>query len=481
MTGIAIQCTISTCNANSVASAGISWGVTAGATGYCSMALAGGPATSFVCFLGGATLGYLSGKLFNLGYQLSIGNTKMQVQIPQSASATVPTIPESTIIPSLGKPMPIYQTNLDISVSKLLPKATQPVSLMCTNLQTCLGLLRVNYVTLQNAYGYPMVETTANYNQPTPAITANSPGYYYQLYFHFNGGIGDSPSNTLSAYWGAMGNCPSGIILGNDCVALSVAKEKVTIMQASTTPTGDVPVTTYDINSLSDLINSLPPEKLNEKVDPQLLADIANGLWKQASERPDYEGLPYPSTDPLTAPQVSAAAATQPGGMPRVGDALAPASKPNSLALPDPVSGAVIDPNTGKATDPNTGKATDPNPVKVPDSTVVVKDGNGNVEVTVNNNVEVDWGQGNGITGQLTEETPEMSSILDPIFSLVKPWTDFKLATHGSSCPVYSFNMFNKDFSVDAVCELIEPNKNSIGTAMLLVFSMIAIFIILGA
>ncbi|MBR8343554.1 virulence factor TspB C-terminal domain-related protein [Burkholderia ambifaria] len=90
-----------------------------------------------------------------------------------------------------------------------------------------------------------------------------------------------------------------------------------------------------------------------------VLADLADALWQNTSALPNYDGVPYPATNPITQSDVSTAQQASPSSYPNVGSLTTPLTLPvapgssNPFTLPAPSSSPSGDP----ASSPSTGSS----------------------------------------------------------------------------------------------------------------------------
>ncbi|HDR9258347.1 TPA: hypothetical protein QDB21_004330 [Burkholderia vietnamiensis] len=69
-------------------------------------------------------------------------------------------------------------------------------------------------------------------------------------------------------------------------------------------------------------VGSLPQSSLGGPADPQTTADMVNAAWQQATAQSGYDGIPFPSSNPIQASDVSAWESNNPGFAPTLGDDL---------------------------------------------------------------------------------------------------------------------------------------------------------------
>ncbi len=184
----------------------------------------------------------------------------------------------------------------------------------------------------------------------------------------------------------------------------------------------------YTVTSLpiQQAIDGISQTELDTQLSPEVTAEIANNIWQSASPQT------YPTSDPITAADVSAASSSQP----TVGDFIQPdASFTGELPAESvPSSGN----NTVIGTDP---KISPPELSNIP-------------------------------TGR---------DILAPIFSLMPFLQNYDIPVRAAQCPTYSFEWNNRAFTVDAHCTLLEKFRTLIQLFSSILWSLAALRIILSA
>lgn len=198
--------------------------------------------------------------------------------------------------------------------------------------------------------------------------------------------------------------------------------------------------TTYNINFNPDFqaqeeteielgnISELNPDLYSQPLTAQQLASLYNALLLlSAASQIDYQGIPFSISDPITAQEV-AAELNSLGESARVGDLFSKAGHSNSIELSLPEvnsSTTVITP-----TNPTTGKEIeeiDPSEAEYPEL-----------------------------------EMPTAEEILDPFKKFFPTLQNFKLKGHSATCPTWSFDIWNKHFTIDSHCELLEEQRQLI-------------------
>jgi hypothetical protein len=193
------------------------------------------------------------------------------------------------------------------------------------------------------------------------------------------------------------------------------------------------PVTT--VLPYQEAVNTLTEEDLKKELNPQIIADIANNVWQQASNEPGYGGVPYSSAYAATSADAAASTATKP----KVGD----------LVVPDPAFGT----DTATEPDPSTGSGGD--------STIIGKDP--------------------GVASPTLEPTYTAKQIIAPIENSMPFLTNLELPVKSAVCPTYSFDWNGKTFTADVHCDLIEKYKTIIQLIASICWSIVALRMILSA
>lgn len=68
--------------------------------------------------------------------------------------------------------------------------------------------------------------------------------------------------------------------------------------------------------------------------------------------------------------------------------------------------------------------------------------------------------------------------VFGTIFDDIKGW---QFPAHSSTCTAQSLVLFGKTYSFDAICHYLQPHYNTIHSAMMFTFSVLALFVVLGA
>lgn len=216
--------------------------------------------------------------------------------------------------------------------------------------------------------------------------------------------------------------------------------------------------------SVTSAINAVPDSELNKKVNPKIIANLANDAWEKASQRTDFQGVPYDSANPITETDVQSLYDADPTAAPDVGDLLAPVDPASKFNPAGTGTGTGTNPDTGTGTNPGTGTGT----------------GTGtNGEVKVNVNVEVDFGPNPNTPPPTLDEPPKAADIIGPLFKFVEPFKDIELA-EGGECTEFVISLWGNDYST-AMCPFLEQQRPHIEMIMIFVIYAMVILIILSA
>ncbi|GAB3370363.1 hypothetical protein [Massilia agri] len=216
-----------------------------------------------------------------------------------------------------------------------------------------------------------------------------------------------------------------------------------------------------ETKTAADAVAALTDEQKAAPLNPEVLAAIADQAWKTASEQPGYTGVPYSSSNPITAADAAAYQSANPTTYPTVGDAVAPVTAPAGQPASAPWTPVV--PSTG--TQPSTGGETGEtnNPESKP----------------------IDWGV---FAPPVLEATPSIESILDPLLNLWPAWSSFSFPAHQSECPTPSFSLPGSVLNghtlhFTQMCDFLEANnvRVALQAAFAVAWALLILFIVMGA
>lgn len=197
---------------------------------------------------------------------------------------------------------------------------------------------------------------------------------------------------------------------------------------------------------------SIPADVASSPVNPQIVADVANKLWQDAASQPNYQGLPYSYSDPITKTDVQEWQQANPDSYPSVRDAAGPAINPGTGSVPITTPGQVTNPTTGIPT--------------APDGTP-----------------KLDLGIDPGIGSPNLEATPSGSQVLAPITGLMPDLKNFQVPSHQGECPKPEFDIavLHTRVRMDAQCTIFEEIRGPLYNGSLVAWIIAALFIVLSA
>jgi hypothetical protein len=205
-------------------------------------------------------------------------------------------------------------------------------------------------------------------------------------------------------------------------------------------------------------VSALSQADLDKKLNPAVLAALANRAWQQAASQPGYDGLPYPQSNPITSAEVSTWTNANPQYAPSVRDFVSP--NPTTTANPQPWAL------------PTNPTATTTTPATTP---------NANTVNPASANPQQNLGSDPATGAPQLEATPTAQQILQPVLNLVPTLRNFSASPHAGTCPKPSFSIVGKSITMEAHCTLIDNNKAVMQAAMAFAWAAIALFIILSA
>jgi hypothetical protein len=212
-----------------------------------------------------------------------------------------------------------------------------------------------------------------------------------------------------------------------------------------------------------EFVENVPQEDLDKPASPDLMARVANRLWRDAANKPGYAGLPYTMADPVTSAEMDKLRQEHPETWPDLSDMTAPAGSgvvagANPMPqIPLPANGTKTETDTGYVPAPQTGT----NPSTEPLSNLGSDPGTAAPDATA--------------------QTPTASSILDPIFDFVPSVMTPDLHIGAGECPRPTAVIFAKTYTVESHCALVESYRAMISATMLAVWALAACLIVLRA
>jgi hypothetical protein len=217
--------------------------------------------------------------------------------------------------------------------------------------------------------------------------------------------------------------------------------------------------------NLDQAAGQIPDNVKTARISLDTMSRLVDQAWQRAAMDPNYQGVPYSYSQPVTEAEVIPWANENPLALPKVGDLLTPANNPGSNTVP---ISPTVTPGTNPVpgTDPGTGSNV--NVVNTPNVNVI-------------NQVKVDLGPDPNISPPNLEPTPTGWQILKPLLDLMPDMKHYVVPSHGSECPRPTFDMFGKSIVMDGHCTLLDSVKPTLYLVMAGVWSLVAAFIVLAA
>ena len=293
----------------------------------------------------------------------------------------------------------------------------------------------------QEAFSYVVAQTNLVYpnavfsNVNVTFVNSTNANVSYHI---VNPGIvtGDFTKQATASNWNGI-TCPagSGYVSGTGCTAAGL-----------TNPNSGLSGSQVQSFTMPDAYTALSPTAKAAPLSPELAAETANRLWRDAAAQPGYQGVPWSSASPTTAPDFAPYAQTQPTSWPTTSD-----------------WGSTPAPTTNPITLPNSN----------PNATPTAPSGS----------TKLDLGSDPGTPTPTLEDVP--TDLFKPISDLLKPWTTWQVPAHAGVCPTWqaSPSIAGHVFSIDLSyhCTFAEQYRSAITAAAIACWLVIAAFIILSA
>jgi hypothetical protein len=246
--------------------------------------------------------------------------------------------------------------------------------------------------------------------------------------------------------------CPAGytFVSSNPYLPGSVSTFTLICQKLSTTA----------VAPMAQAASALTTSQLAQPVDYSAMASIINYLWLKASQQPDYQGLPYVATQPVTTAEVQQWAVANPTIYPNVQALVSPVASPTGFAPSSTTS-------TASSLAPVTAQV---NPYATPQT-----------QSATTTTVQIDLGSNPNIGPPTLEPTPTAQSIFQPFLDLVQPILHFSFNAPSGTCPRPAFDVFGKSVTMTSHCDIAENNRPALGLIMAAVYTIIALFIIFKA
>ncbi|WP_284335037.1 hypothetical protein [Comamonas sp. NoAH] len=208
--------------------------------------------------------------------------------------------------------------------------------------------------------------------------------------------------------------------------------------------------------TVEEAIALIPDSDLDTQLNPVIIAGLANKAWEQAASQPDYDGLPYPQSNPITKADVEPWLQAHPEYVPTVRDFVAPNPVDSSVPHPWGIPANPAAPGVTPA-NPNSGTT---NPAQ--------------------ESSQVNLGPDPAIGAPSLENIPTAQQIANPILQLAPDLRSFQVNGYAGVCPRPTVELYGTHV-MDAHCKLIEDNKQVLQLAMAFAWAAMALFIVLSA
>lgn len=242
---------------------------------------------------------------------------------------------------------------------------------------------------------------------------------------------------------GAEVTCPAGFYGQSwDCVPYDFREDGAVFLD-------DVEVVTPS-QTYEQAYEALPQAVKDGDLSPSALAEFANRLWRDAASQPDFDGVPFSNTHPVTEDDFVFRTQEGPENWPKVSD----------LAQPIPTSNPMEAPTQSPL--PN-GLA---QPVPSPDPLI-----------------RVDFGPDPDTKSPELEQPP--TDLFGPIKQVLQPWLTWDVPAHAGACPTWRVSpaVSGQVFDIDVSdhCRLMEEHRASVQSVSLAAWMAVAAFVVLSA
>jgi hypothetical protein len=223
-------------------------------------------------------------------------------------------------------------------------------------------------------------------------------------------------------------------------------------------------------------ISAIPRSELSRPLSPEILVELANRAWLEASSQPGYDGVPFSASSPLTTLDVRTAVETSTGlSYPSVGD----------FTSPEPVSDTFPMPAPNPVTNPGGTPGSNPNPGTEPDG--------GLRPISHEEDDPADDGEGESddpdeveesvpdIPEPILEPIPTAAEILQPLRHFFPTLSGLDISAQAGACPRPSFDFGGYQFVLRSHCDLIEETHETITLSCLATFALASLLIVLRA
>lgn len=258
-----------------------------------------------------------------------------------------------------------------------------------------------------------------------------------------------------------------------ECYGDSIASGEMCVVFSPFEPND---IRTVDHADIGTAISAIPQSELSRPLSPEIVAELANHAWLEASFSADYDGVPFSVSHPLTGIDVQTSLETSPGlSYPLVGDFVSP--EPVSDMFPVPAPNPVLNPGRtpGATADPGTDSGEGLRPVSDEDDEPA-EDAEGDSEDSSEVQEDVPY-----IPEPILEQIPTAAEILQPLRQFFPSLSGLDISAQAGECPRPSFDFGGHQFVLRSHCDLIEETQTAITLSCLASFALTSLVIVLRA
>lgn len=235
-------------------------------------------------------------------------------------------------------------------------------------------------------------------------------------------------------------------------------------------------IRTVDHADIGSAIPAIPGSELSRPLSPEILAELVNRAWREASSSPDYDGVPFSASNPLTGLDVQTLPEASNGlSYPSVGDFVSPEPVSNTFPMPAPKPVSNPGGTPGATPDPGSQPEDGLRPVSHEDD-----DPADDAEGDSDDPAEVEESVPD-IPEPILEPIPTAAEILQPLRQFFPTLSGLDISAQAGACPRPSFDFGGHQFVLRSHCDLIEETHEAITLSCLATFALASLVIVLRA
>ncbi|WP_342220879.1 hypothetical protein [Candidatus Fukatsuia endosymbiont of Tuberolachnus salignus] len=213
---------------------------------------------------------------------------------------------------------------------------------------------------------------------------------------------------------------------------------------------------------LLDYVHQIDPDKIQEPLAPSLAANMVNNTLIQAASSADYQGIPFSTSNPVTAEEIQQAA----------NEAAVPLTKGMLYQqinyFPPPAS------HPSLSGDVRPFPSEDPDFFPQPDHAIEP------YAPPVSPAQHSDTAHP-GIDSPSLDNPPDGKQILAPLLTLFPFIKNFTLPVRNVACPVAEFDAFERHHVMNSHCELLEKNRALFALFAGIIWAFLSLRLVLSA